>query len=335
MQANVLLDLFPTHEELSAFKKSLTLESLLNAHPRLKEDYDQYTEAQLDKIESCYCIIHELNGTDIPSLLVKDGNTGIIYIEGLRGFKDVFHEGMPYDSELVIKQLSNLEKELVPYVILKTRERDGYRDGLPIKTLTFFFPLNVLKGENATSGVPLATSRVYLGSDAYPIEDCEHTLLAQLLFDYDVYKKWTVRDRNFRPGISCFFSSKEVEEFVPNTKISIREFTFGIDNTLGNSSSNHITPYSATVCSPGETEIITNNSNVTEYKIRLKTNYGEKACLDASASWLEAIGKIALKFKEAGVEKDSDYLIRIFDKLRSTDIAKPDNIEAFLKFFEV
>ena len=334
MLKSCLLRLFPTQLSYRHNDDSVSLDALLEAHSDFKEVYENYTEEQLEEVETCCCVL--VTGKDQQEVirLLRDGNTGIIYLKGTMGTVDKFYESVPVFYNNVIAYLSKYESYLTPCLKLEIQEKQGLHKGLFIKELAFFYFIEINK-DTVPTGMAAFRDRVYFGDSLYCQRNCEYTILAQALNDYDMVETVPPIKSDEGYNVSAEFSSREFDEKHGDDIVNYREYNFIVNKYPDTLHVNVFDSLDGPQLNVDEVKDRLLKDHIVKFTVTLRNDNGDTNTFESNLPMLEAIGKVLMKFDEARLIGDYSYLVKIFDKAHIFGTINLKDLKTFNMFFEL
>ena len=334
MFKSCLLRLFPTQLSYRQNDDSVSLNALLKAHSDFEEVYENYTEEQLAKVEDCFCTL--VTGRDNQEVirLLRDGNTGIIYLKGTMGTVDKFYEHVaPTDTD-VINYLVNHETYLTPCLNLEINEAAGMRDGLFTKKLSFFYFIEI-NNDTVPVGLAAFKDKVYFNDSLYCQENGEYTILAQALNDYDMIETVPAIKTDKGYNVSAEFTSREYDEEHENGTINYREYSFTVNKYPDIFNVNVFDGIDGPQLNVDEAKDRLLKDHIVKLTVTLRNDNGDSSTFESNLPMLEVIGKVLVKFDEARLIGDYSYLVKIFDKAHIFGTINLKDLKTFKMFFEL
>lgn len=304
---------------LDGMLKALSFEVVLDKFANLKEDYENYTAAQKENVQTFLCIYSYQ-----PSRLVFDANTNVVYILTLYNHTTAFNLAHREFADILLTKLDKEPEFIVPVITTKPRSDNeiGVANGYPSQELMFgleSFEMDDVYGNTMPT--------VVYGIDSFLVgSKFKNSLLADVLKRVNTEEYFEIGDDNY-----VHVSLTRINRGNPAgtgfcNKLTVRIGGRDLATTFIRKEKD------ATKFTPSiGFETIHQNQLTIDIPVNAD-NYGEELVDDA---WYEFIAKLLAKFAEAEKAKDVKYY-KVIEKLLTGGVKrKPDTLEKLTKAFKL
>ena len=298
---------------------AISFQAVLDKFASLKEDYENYTGAQKENVQTFLCVY-----CDQQARLVFDANTNVVYILTVANHSTAFNLAHREFADIVLAKLNKEPEFIVPVITTKPRSDNeiGVANGYPSKEL--MFGLESLEMDDVY-GNTMPT--VVYGIDSFLVgSKFKNSLLADLL-------KRVNTEEYFKIGVDNYVhvSLTRIQRGNPARTGFCNKLTVRIgDRDLATTfirKEKDATKYTPSI------GFETNHQSSFTIDIPVNAdNYGEELVDDA---WYEFIAKLLAKLAEAEKAQDAKYY-KVIEKLLTGGVKrKPDTLEKLTKAFKL